>query len=198
MSENRQEIFFDQALFNAPRITDNSALSRYLIDNGFFTAPASRDHHGNYAGGLFDHSLNVFKRLTELTSQCGLKWQRPESPFIVGMFHDLCKIDLYKLVKGQTKTIPDPLGFRDFVEYTTDSHYEHNENVTLKGHGEKSVLLLSQFMTLTEEEMLCIRYHMGAYMTDEWDQFDAAIRKYENVLWTHHADQLASKIDEVK
>ena len=198
MSENRQESFFDQATFYAPRINDNGALSKYLIDNGFFTAPASRSHHGSYKGGLFDHSMNVFKRLTTLTDQCGLKWQRPESPFIVGMFHDLCKIDLYKLVQDPPKAIPDPLGFEDYVEYTPPPHYEHNENVTLKGHGEKSVMILSQFMTLTEEEMLCIRYHMGAYMTDEWCEFDSAIKKYENVLWTHMADMLASKVDEVE
>lgn len=195
---DRAKIYADQAMFNAPYVFENKALFEYLDENGFFTAPASRQNHGSYAGGLFDHSLNVFKRLRTLTEQCGLTWRRPESPFIVGMFHDLCKIDMYKLIKGQTKIIPDPLGFNDFVEYTTDPHYEHNENVTLTGHGEKSVLLLSQFMTLTEEEMLCIRYHMGAYMTDEWGAFDAAIRKYQNVLYTHMADMLASKVDEVK
>ena len=47
---------------------------------------------------------------------------------------------------------------------------------------------------LTEEEMLCIRYHMGAYQTDEWNEFDAAIHKYPNVLYTHMADMGASKI----
>jgi hypothetical protein len=56
-------------------------------------------------------------------------------------------------------------------------------------------MLLSQFITLTEEEMLCIRYHMGAYEKEEWSEFDLAIRKYENVLWTHQADMLASKVD---
>lgn len=27
-----------------------------LLDKGFFTAPASTKYHGNYEGGLFDHS----------------------------------------------------------------------------------------------------------------------------------------------
>ena len=29
-----------------------------------------------------------------------LKWERPESPLIVGMFHDLCKIDSYNYHRG--------------------------------------------------------------------------------------------------
>lgn len=55
-------------------------------------------------------------------------------------------------------------------------------------------MLLSQFMTLTEEEIMCIRYHMGAYEKDDWVQFDLAIKKYPNVLFTHTADMYASKL----
>ena len=76
-------------------------------------------------------------------------------------------------------------------------HYEFNAKTLLKGHGSKSCIILSQFINLTEEEMLCIRYHMGAYETDEWDEWDRAIHKYPNVLWTHMADMLASKVDDV-
>jgi hypothetical protein len=57
--------------------------------------------------------------------------------------------------------------------------------------------MLSQVMTLTEEEMLCIRFHMGAYVTSEWDAFDRAIRKYQSVLFTHTADMYASKVKDV-
>lgn len=189
--------YADEAAFYSPAILENEELAQYLIDNGFFTAPASANHHGNYAGGLFDHSLNVFNRLNTLTKQCGLKWQRQDSPFIVGMFHDLCKIDQYKLVQEPTRCILDPLGCGDPVDIPGKTHYEYNNDILLTGHGEKSIILLSKFLTLTDEEILCIRYHMGAYQTDEWSQFDAAIRKYPNVLYTHMADMLASKIDEV-
>ena len=81
------------------------------------------------------------------------------------------------------------------LEYEDAPVYEYNTNTLLKGHGAKSVLILSQFMTLTEEEMLCIRYHMGAYEKEEWQEFDMAIKKYPNVLFTHTADMLASKVD---
>ena len=68
----------------------------YLSLNGFYCAPASTKYHGNYAGGLFDHSFTVMNFLVELSAKNNLKWQRAESPFIVGMFHDLCKIDSYR------------------------------------------------------------------------------------------------------
>ena len=48
---------------------------------------------------------------------------------------------------------------------------------------------------LTEEEAACIVYHMGAYTEKEkWDFYGRAIERFPNVLWTHHADMIASKI----
>ena len=66
---------------------------------GFFTAPASIHHHSAYEGGLFDHSYQVTLNLLNLTRWLHLTWKRPESPYIVGMFHDLCKCDNYKCKK---------------------------------------------------------------------------------------------------
>lgn len=150
-----------------------SAMKMWLMENGFFEAPASRRHHGAYVGGLFDHSYAVTKALLDLTEKLNLKWGSERSPYLIGMFHDLCKIDLYK----STRT--------EYGEQT----WEHNPNVWLKGHGEKSVMLLSQFLTLTEEEIACIRYHMGAFTgTEEWEFYKNAIKKFPNVLWTHTAD----------
>lgn len=165
-------------------IIRNKPLMEYLNTGGFFTAPASTKYHGVYPGGLYDHSKAVFLRLKWMTENLRLSWQRPESPFIIGMFHDLCKCDQYIEKKPGLD-----------LEYEDAPVYEYNTNTLLKGHGAKSVLILSQFMTLTEEEMLCIRYHMGAYEKEEWNEFDMAIKKYPNVLFTHTADMLASKVD---
>ena len=75
--------------------------------------------------------------------------------------------------------------------------WTYNPEPLFSGHGDKSVMMLSQVLKLTEEEMLCIRYHMGAYKTDDWDGFDRAIRKYQSVLWTHSADMYASKVMDI-
>ena len=146
----------------------------WLKERGFFTHPAAIKHHGNYTGGLFDHSLANVQSLTTITKALNLEWQNARSPFVVGMFHDLCKLEDY------VKTDPDT--------------WAYNNDKILTGHGDKSVIMLSQFMTLTEEEILCIRFHMGAYQTDDWNAYDKAIRKYETVLWTHTADMYASKV----
>ena len=74
--------------------------------------------------------------------------------------------------------------------------WTYNPTPVFAGHGDKSVMMLSQVITLTEEEMLCIRFHMGAYITDDWDSFDRAIRKYQSVLFTHTADMYASKVQD--
>lgn len=64
---------------------------KWLAENGFFTAPASTKYHGNYEGGLFDHSFMVMNLLVELSAANGLKWKRPASPFLVGMFQTCAK-----------------------------------------------------------------------------------------------------------
>lgn len=147
----------------------------YLIDNGFFTLPASVHHHGNYEGGLFDHSMAVMERLVDMTQNMDIPWQEERSPYIVGMFHDLCKIESYK---------------RDIIT----REWRYDDQQILPGHGDKSVLLLSQFMTLTEEEVYCIRFHMGPYEAWSREQYGRAVERYETVLWTHTADMYASKV----
>ena len=173
-------------------VIKNDKLMEYLNTSGFFTAPASTKYHGAYEGGLYDHSRIVAMRLHVLTLNNDLQWERPDSPFVIGMFHDLCKCDQYKKVEG---TLIDVGATK--LEAPTGYHYEYNDKTILKGHGSKSVMILSQFINLTEEELMCIRFHMGAYEKEEWAEFDQAIRKYPNVLWTHMADMLASKVDNV-
>lgn len=164
-----------------------------LNTDGFFKAPASTKYHGAYEGGLFDHSYNVASALIVLTEMNGLSWERPESPYIIGMFHDLCKQDQYQHPPGET------FYSRDAEFHMVDeSHWEYNPDTLLKGHGDKSVMLLSRYLRLTTEEVLCIRYHMGAFVDQkEWNDYTRAIHLYPNVLWTHMADMIAAHIVEV-
>lgn len=156
---------------------------KWLAENGFFVAPASTKYHGNYEGGLFDHSFLMMNLLVELSAANGLKWKRPESPFIVGMFHDLCKIDQYRIDNSTPYTVGEP------------TRYEYRPDTMYKGHGDKSIILLSQFTTLTDEEIACIRYHMGAFTEkEEWRDYTRAVHTFPNVLWTHQADMLASHV----
>jgi len=149
----------------------------WLCDRGFFTAPASTKYHGAYEGGLFDHSFEVATQLLHLTENNKLSWEKDGSPVIIGLFHDICKMDQYRHPPS------NPL------------QWEYRDDTLLKGHGEKSVMILASHMQLSEEEVMCIRYHMGAFTEkSEWNDYTRAVRKYPNVLWTHHADMLASNV----
>lgn len=150
-----------------------------LLASDFFKAPASTKYHGAYVGGLFDHSMNVANALCYFTgAQLSNPWMRPESPLLVGIFHDACKIGKYDLNTTNDGFIWAPS--EDFAIYG--------------GHGAESVIRVQQWIQLTEEEAMCIRFHMGAYEKEDWDAYDLAIKKYPNVLWTHTADMAASKI----
>lgn len=148
-----------------------------LDKSGFFTAPASTKYHGAYPGGLFDHSYEMTKNLVEMTERLGLTWEREASPYIVGMFHDLCKCDNYKWDEEKGVFI-------------------YNPEMIIPGHGDKSIAMLSRYLHLTMEEIVCIRWHMGAFETDTkmWGYYGQAIEEYPNVLYTHTADMFASRI----
>lgn len=162
-----------------------------LIRNGFCSAPASANHHGNHEGGLFDHSIAVARALQRYTRKLNLHWKNERSPLLVGILHDLCKIDSYKKVV----TKPASFDFEVFSEDPEEYHYEYNNEAIIQGHGDKSVIYALQLgIELTEEEIACISYHMGAYETDRWSAYDKSIKKYPNVLFTHTADMEASKI----
>lgn len=159
----------------------NNNLLEYLEESGYYDAPASKNHHGNWRGALFDHSLQVAYELQQMTQRLGLKWERKESPMIVGLLHDLCKVDQYKLIEDTVRGVPV-----DVIEY--------NNNQLLNGHGDKSCILALMHVELTDEEVMCIRYHMGAFVRDDVDRYTNAVKRYPNVLWTHTADMVASQI----
>lgn len=158
-----------------------SMAAKQLIEMGFTTAPASTKFHGCYEGGLFDHSICVLRHLIDLSKKNRLHWERNRSSYIIAIMHDLCKVDQYE--KALT-----PSGGMKYVYRDTE----------VKGHGEKSLIYAKKLIHLTEEEEICIRYHMGAF-TDrsEWNKFTDAVKRYPNLLYVHLADMLASQIDEM-
>lgn len=159
----------------------------WLAETDFFTAPASTKHHAAYPGGLFDHCMNVTLELLHMTDKGVVTpWNRDASPLIIGILHDTTKIGKYKLFQDMNTVTQE-------VEpmYVTDKDYPY-----YGGHGYDSAVKALQHIQLTVEEEFCIRFHMGAYETEEWDAFDSAIKKFPNVLWTHTADMVASKLME--
>ncbi len=123
----------------------------------FFTAPASTRFHGNYEGGLLEHSLNVYDCLVDIMKRpriketYGIEYSE-ESIAIAALLHDLCKINFYNV---SFRNVKNEMGKWESVPfYTIDDALPY-------GHGEKSVYIISGYMRLSRDEAFAIRYHMG-------------------------------------
>ena len=152
------------AVYNRSIGRNGRAALLYWLENetDFFTAPASSKNHLAQPGGLVVHSLNVYKRLLEITARdvfggtdgALLAEEVRETVAILGLLHDVCKVGVYH----QT----DPFKAAMEGKLDTMAPYEFRDTFPL-GHGEKSLFLITRHMALTEEEALAIRWHMGAY-----------------------------------
>jgi hypothetical protein len=144
-------------------------LLEYLLSSDFFDAPASSRFHCSYAGGLCEHSINVYNCLStylnaERTKELIAAKYSEESIAIVSLLHDLCKIGVYK--KG-FRNVKDEKGAWQRVDT-----FEYDDRLPY-GHGEKSVYIISGYMKLTREEAFAIRYHMG-YSSETDDKRNVA------------------------
>ena len=167
---------------------------------GFFTAPASAGHHLNTEGGLVQHSLNVCRvalRLRdEMEALCpAIKGQCPDdSVILASLLHDVCKADVYKRTVKRRK---NALGQWEDAEGYRCSYRDFP-----MGHGEKSVIvLLCAGLQLTDEEMLAIRWHMGAWELpmqsfESERNLDTARTLYPLCVIIQCADGLAASIME--
>lgn len=169
-----------QEILKLNRILGSNTVHR-LIKMGFTEAPASTKYHGCYDGGLFDHSIAVANQLIRISRKLSLPWGRMRSPYIVGIMHDLCKVDQYR-------KLPEPIDGKVYEYVDTE----------IKGHGSKSVIYAKRIIDLTPEEEYCIRWHMGAFGDEnEQNGYGRAVQTFPNVLWTHTADMLASHVSGV-
>lgn len=171
-----------------------------LENMGFFTAPASANHHLNTEGGLVQHSLNTCKAALMVWEgmaaiEPGLEKEvERESVIIASLLHDVCKSDIYFRTVKKKKTA--------IGTWEDNEGYKVSYKIFPMGHGEKSViLLLCNGIALSDDEMLAIRWHMGAWginMNSYEDQrcFDTSQKLYPLVTIIQVADKLAANIME--
>ena len=170
----------------------------YLMNRSdFFTAPASSKFHNDFEGGLLDHSLNVHKRLVRLLeAEYGDGWKEvfsPETVAIVGLLHDVCKINYYKVSYRNVKN--DETG-----QWEKKPFYSVEDDLPY-GHGEKSVYIIGGFMKLTREEAMAINWHMGGFddrVRGGSYTVGTAYYRYPLAALAHTADFLATYLDEKK
>ena len=156
-------------------------LIAFLQKSDFFKAPASTRFHGNFEGGLFQHSMKVYEILKEKVRTSVLPIDvKEESLIIIGILHDICKVNFYKVDYRNAK---NALGVWEKVPY-----YAVEDTIPY-GHGEKSVMMISEYIKLTSEEKYAIRWHMGYTEPKElYTTIGEAYKKYPLALLTHEAD----------
>ena len=195
MKEQFIEIFTDHI-----KRPGADALLDWIEKSDFFTAPASTRFHLSEPGGLVKHSVHVYERLRELfvnelarnvKGPVILSEEEEETIAVCGLLHDICKANFYSVEMRNRKN--------EHGQWEKYPFYVVNDQLPY-GHGEKSVYIISNFMNLTLEEAMSIRWHMGFSDND----FKAggysvgnAFEKFPLALLTHLADLQATYLDEV-
>lgn len=194
MSEECKNKFLEIFRENIKRPGSEEFLD-WLQKTDFFTAPASTKFHSAYQGGLCQHSINAYNRFIKLlNSEYGEDWQKvisQESVAIIGLLHDICKVNCYKVeyrnVKENGEWVQKPV-------YVVDDQLPY-------GHGEKSVYIISGYMHLSREEAMAINWHMGGYdMRVKGGSYSLsdAFYKFPIALIFHTADLMATYLDETQ
>ncbi|MBP2656234.1 MAG: hypothetical protein H6Q73_3803 [Firmicutes bacterium] len=171
-------------------------LIQYLNGTDFFTAPASTKYHGAKEGGLVEHSLAVYDNLEIVLNVFSFEGYIQDTLVITALLHDICKASFYTIEMRNKKdyTTNDGIfhpGWGSYPFYAIDDQYPY-------GHGEKSVDIIRNFIELTVEEKMAIRWHMGAFGAESYadrQTLSAAMEKFNLILALQMADMAASYFD---
>ena len=157
LASNKENFLRLARMIKRPGIEE---LLNWLETTDFYSAPASTKFHGNFEGFLVVHGTNVASCLQKMNTTFNLGLTT-DTVLVCGLFHDICKVNLYKKVKRVFKDDDANDGRGKWYDYMT-YQYDGDESVPL-GHGEKSVMKLMEFIKLTDLEKVMIRWHMGMY-----------------------------------
>mgnify|MGYP001016206301 CR=1 FL=1 len=139
-------------------------LIEYMDENGFFTAPCSGQYHLCKEGGLAEHSLNVYKAMTNFTfAVYGENMDATENGYdflnsviITSLLHDLGKMGQF----GKPNYIENIL---KSGKRSDNKPYETNKELLHVPHEIRSIQIAAKFIELTEQEQHAILYHNSLY-----------------------------------
>ena len=161
-----------------------ASLMETIEQSDFYIAPASTMYHGNYEGGLCDHSVHVFEELSNLNDYYGGGYSA-ETLAIVALFHDLCKMNFYSI--GSRNVKDDATG-----RWEKKPFYKVDEKFPFGGHGSKSVFLVQSHIKLTFEEGAAINVHMGPWDKQDYGNPGGVYQQSQLAWMLHVADERAT------
>lgn len=147
-------------------------LIKMMKKTDFFVAPASRNHHLNYEGGLLEHSWNVYQNYKDLVEKYNL--DIPEQSIIIeSLGHDFCKIGLYKKememwTEGQESYLRQLVNNNSTLIATSDVDVEFDEDGELKPVSKKYASDLIGWLANNPEKENCPENDYG----EEWSYND--------------------------
>ena len=182
----------------------------FIRKSDFYKAPASTKFHSCHEGGLLEHSLNVYDRLIHNVNNDNLGSflkVKEENIVIASLLHDLCKSYYYVVDYKNQKTYDEETvakadkksvkqDNKGYFVWETVPIYKVDDKIPY-GHGEKSVMMIEEFVKLEPVERYAIRWHMGFTEPKEnWNYVSAAFTKYPLCLALHVADLEATYLVE--
>lgn len=198
IKENKER--FIQLLRKVKRTGANvEGLIEHLSNTDFFTAPASTKYHFSEEGGLCAHSLDVYDNLVKLTDTFTLTAYDEDSLIIVGLLHEVNKINFYEKYYQNKKVYTDggkqfdKMGRYNWESIEAWGVREPEDRFLAGTGGENAYLIASAFLPLSHEET--VAFLNGGVNIDNtesnWD-LGHIISKYDLVMLLKVADFIST------
>ena len=179
---------------------------RFLENSDFFKAPASTMYHGNWPGGLAEHSLMVLSQTVKLCTPMGVTLPGSRGEVVGGveqpqdgerlaylremvlaaLLHDVSKAGYYE---QSTRNVKDESG-----QWRQVPFFKRREGVPSLPHGMESLARIERFRPLGDAWRSAVVHHMGAFDKGNLETFSAACRTYPEVLLLHTSDMWAAQV----
>lgn len=194
-----------EELFQQVKREGADKLLAFIQKSDFYTAPASTRYHSCHEGGLLEHSLNVYQcliaKINNPVWKPYLENLSEETLIISALCHDLCKTYFY-VPEYRNKKVYNENGKKEDAggkfDWQTVQGYSIDDKIPY-GHGEKSVMMIEEYLKLKPVERYAIRFHMGWSEPKElYNALGSAMEKYPLVIALHEADQEATYLFESK
>ena len=158
----------------------NEFLNLLEDKTNWLIAPASTKYHLDRDGGLIDHSVGVTDTLLKLKDVIAPEIS-DESCVIVGLFHDVGKVGM----PGKPYYIKLKTPAKDGRKYII------NKKLPAMAVATRSLMLISKYIRLSDDEAQAIAYHDGQYIPEGKN---VAHKESKLLLLLHYADYWTSHI----
>jgi hypothetical protein len=160
------------------------------MEDQFYIDPASCRYHGNWKGGLAQHSLRVLYHCCRLQPVMAPDTDKIEME-MAAIFHDICKMGSYEITTRNVKKNG---------MWMQEPFYMNKQGIVTIGHGAESCLrIMKRDIHLSEPWFQAVRWHMGMYDASDTDRYamTAAMAKYPEILLLQTADICAGIQDNI-